>query len=170
MKIKSIRILVLILTTFFGFLISINYLVNEIISVLARNNFDDYFNVNGMIVLICSIFIVITTLPSFIYQIKMMKVYKPKLHSDQIIDDNQINDLKSTVPYIFFRRSNFIFGVAFLILSLQMLRLAIIQIPLPITKTIFIILSLIMIACAVLLISDAMKTKKLATTTPKRYT
>jgi hypothetical protein len=51
-----------------------------------------------------------------------------------------------------------------------MLRLAIIQIPLPITKTIFIILSLIMIACAVLLISDAMKTKKLATTTPKRYT
>lgn len=158
---KAVRVLLIVITTFFGLINSLAYIINEIIEVVTRENMDDYFNAIGMVMVILSLIIIITNIPSIICQVKIMRLNKENSKDTELID--QIGS-QTNFPSSFLRTSNLVFAMTYCLYGLTSIFSTALYSTDSLSRNIIMVISLILLICGIILTFDGLKLKKQATT------
>lgn len=158
---KAVRVLLIVITTFFGLVNSLGYIINEVIEVVTRENMDGYFNAIGMIMVILSLILILTNIPSIICQIKIMRLQKANVQASGLID--QLGN-QAKMPSNFLRTSNLVFAMTYCLYGLTSIFSTALYSTDSFSRNIIMVISLILLICGIILTFDGLKLKKQATT------
>lgn len=112
-----IRILLIVLTTFFGFVVSIFMMIAQVLYFMSIETLEGYFNVLGIAYVILALILIVTNIPSIVCNAKIMK-YKQRIRSIDVIDEtfsSREMNARQYLPSKLLRNFNLVFYGSFLL-------------------------------------------------------
>jgi len=127
---KYIRIPIVLIIVLLGFIAPVIYLLSEVIVIAISENLKEYFTVFGVVYVLSSFVMLITSFRAIIFQIKQFRLHARKSDTDLL--DNDFIHLKKIPKYL--KNATLIFGYAFLVFGLNNLLLDLFETGMGIRK------------------------------------